>query len=188
MMAMLINACMPDLSETDVLFIGVNGGSSNHLSVEAGSNAPWHVELTKDRVTVLDGSLGGPTPVDPTRTLPGALDPAVVKVSSVGQSLMECLSRYTFVKDAPMPTTPSGLLQLYRYDVAVLWPCLKQHGAPVGKPPTRDQFTSADNAWSAMPYNPTRQLTRKTFAALADASRYCPEVPEYLTNPGARGE
>ena len=68
------------------------------------------------------------------------------------QSMYNCMSPYRFAdhEDQP-PTSSSQLLQLYRYETTVLWPCMTSHGIKMGAPPSRDQFVNSFTALTAGP-------------------------------------
>ncbi len=177
----LLQLCMPSMAGVDSLGLGTGGAAQDRwLDVTINDHA-WHVRATVDhRVSIEPGGVGQQVPTDSAATLPSPDDPEVMKAVQLAGNLEDCISPYRFVDDPPLPTSRAGLLHLYEYEITVLWPCLKAHGAAVGKPPDRSQFTSADKALNAGPYSPARPLTRKSFAVLANASRYCPEVPAYL--------
>ncbi|HEY4225007.1 MAG TPA: hypothetical protein VGM70_04280 [Pseudolysinimonas sp.] len=177
----LINACMPSIPGVGSMGLGTGGSIQDRWLDVVINGHDWHVRATVDhRVSIEPGGLDQIAPTDPPAALPSPDDPEVVKAVQVAEPLEDCISQYRFVNDPPLPTSRAGLLHLYEYDVTVLWPCLKAHGAVVGQPPDRSQFTSVDKALNVSPYSPARPLTRKSFAVLANASRYCPAVPAYL--------
>jgi hypothetical protein len=102
------------------------------------------------------------------------------EVMPAAQSLYDCLAPYRFAaRDAELPSSRAQLLQLYRYDTAVLWPCLRSQGIDVGDPPSRDQFVSSFSARTADPIS-AMTVTRKMLPRLATALRVCPLRPAYL--------
>jgi len=98
-------------------------------------------------------------------------------LSNTESALLSCLT----VATGPLqtyPTDSAGLLLLWRYATAVLWPCVAQHGVDLGAPPTRAQVLSGD----PMLIDPYAQLHSALSATrLAQLQRACPALPAYLT-------
>ncbi|MEO6114867.1 MAG: hypothetical protein ABIP33_00625 [Pseudolysinimonas sp.] len=96
------------------------------------------------------------------------------------QSMYNCMSPYRFAdhEDQP-PTSSSQLLQLYRYETTVLWPCMTSHGIKMGAPPSRDQFV---NSFTALTADPIAAMTPtpKQLPRLVSALEACPLRPAYL--------
>jgi len=97
-------------------------------------------------------------------------------LSNTESALLSCLT----VATGPLqsyPTDSAGLLLLWRYTTAVLWPCVVQHGVDLGAPPTRAQVLSGD----PMLIDPYAQLHLALSATrLAQLQRACPALPAYL--------
>jgi hypothetical protein len=146
-------------------------GWGSGLSVQIEEAGDWAVTVTRAGVSTVNER----SDADAPRVISAASD-----VIPAAQSLYQCLARYRFAAhDFKPPSSSSQLLQLYRYDSTVLWPCLTSHGINVGDPPSRDQFVSSSSALTADPFSaltPTRKLLPHLVAAL----RACPLRPAYL--------
>ncbi len=97
-------------------------------------------------------------------------------MSATESALLSCLTIARGVQP-DYPTDPAGLLQLWRYSTAVLWPCYEEHGLDVGPPPSRAAFLSGD----PLQINPL-ELLRGPVAdeVWTQVQRDCPSVPAYL--------
>ncbi|MEO7722492.1 MAG: hypothetical protein ABIS08_11330 [Pseudolysinimonas sp.] len=147
------------------------GGSPDALSVGIEAPGDWAVTVTHDGATVQNRR-----PSADQSQLDSVTDQAV----PAAQSLYKCMAPYRF-DDYPAETLSSRaqLLQLYRYDAVVLWPCLKSHGLDVGNPPSRDQFVTASSGVTTNPLSAT-PMSRKMLLRLVPALRACPLRPAYL--------
>lgn len=159
----------PDTSSQGLAF-GIDGSGSG-LSVQIESVGDWAVTVDRTGTSMLSERSGA----DATRMLSAASD-----AIPAARSLYNCLAPYRFAAhDLTPPSSSSKLLQLYRYDSTVLWPCLQSHGIDVGDPPSRDQFVSRSSARTADPFSamtPTRKMLPRLVAAL----QACPLRPAYL--------
>jgi len=97
-------------------------------------------------------------------------------LSNTESALLSCLT----VATGPLqsyPTDSAGLLLLWRYTTAVLWPCVAEHGVDLGEPPTRAQVLSGD----PMLIDPYAQLySALSTTRLAQLQHACPALPAYL--------
>lgn len=124
-------------------------------------------------------NVGATLRVERSSDNPARTDAIAAAVTPTARSLYDCMATYRFAAhDAETPRTSAQLLQLYRYDTAVLWPCLRSQGLDVGDPPSRDQFRS----FSAVTADPLSALTlsKKSLPRLVPALRACPLWPPYL--------
>jgi len=147
------------------------GGSPGGLSVGIEAPGDWAVTVTHDGATVQNQR-------------PSADQSQLASVTAqavpAAQSLYECMAPYRF-DDYPPETLTSRaqLLQLYRYDAVVLWPCLTSHGLDMGDPPSRDQFLTVSSDVTTNPLADVH-MSRKMLPLLAPALRACPLRPAYL--------
>jgi hypothetical protein len=150
---------------------GSTTGSGSGFSVRIESVGDWSVSVGRAGAVVQNER-------------PSADQTQLVAITSevipAAQSLYNCMAPYRFAAhDLEPPSSSAQLLQLYRYDALVLWPCLTSHGIDVGDPPSRDQFVSS---FSALTADPIAAITpsRKMLPRLATALRACPLRPAYL--------
>jgi len=128
----------------------------------------WHVHVSTGRVAFQADADGASAPAG--EELAGAQE--------VGSALFDCVSAYRFQSQSEFPASRAALLQLYRYDVGVLWPCLTAHGVTVGTAPSRQAFLTQADAYAAYPVPPSGsdvEVERRLAAAAA-----CPAIPQYL--------
>lgn len=129
----------------------------------------WRVDAGRRGATVLseDGHEDGGTV------------PPVFRAVTLAKQMYDCLAPYRFVEQSAPPSSSSQLLQLYRYDDSVLWPCLASHGLKVGDPPNREDFA---NAFTASAVDPFRglNLSGRELPRLIAAAQACPLRPSYL--------
>ena len=152
-------------------FLFSSNRSDGALSVRIEAVGEWSVTVNST----------GPTMRNERQSADAAqmvsIDLAVIPAA---QSLYNCMAPYRFAANAAEPPRSGAqLLELYRYDTAVLWPCLKSQGIDVGDPPSRDQFVSSFSAVTADPFR-AMTVTKKTLPRLASALRACPLRPAYL--------
>ena len=147
------------------------GGSPGALTVGIEAPGDWAVTVTHDGAAVKNQRPSADQ---------SQLDSVTAQAVPAAQSLYECMSPYRF-EDYPPATlaSPARLLQLYRYDALVLWPCLTSHGLDMGDPPSRDQFLTASSVVTSNPLTGT-PVSRKMLPRLVAALRACPLRPEYL--------
>jgi hypothetical protein len=146
-------------------------GSGAALSVQISSAGDWSVSVNRTGAVMHNERPSA----DQTQMI--SIASAVIPAA---KSLYDCLAPYRFAStDLEPPTSSAQLLQLYRYDTNVLWPCLTSHGVEVGEPPSRDQFVTSRSARSADPFA-ARTLTSKTLPHLIPALQACPLRPAYL--------
>lgn len=179
----LFGTCLPGLdpasldSSSDGGVQGVQGfrfsaaGSAGGLSVEIEAMGDWSVAVTRTGAVFRNER-------------PSADETQIASIASAvlpaARSLYTCMAPFRFARHATEPPTSSAqLLQLYRYDTNVLWPCLTSHGIDVGDPPSRDQFVNSLSARTADPFA-AMTLTSKTLPHLIPALRACPIRPAYL--------
>ena len=168
---MVFRKCFTD---GDIGFtIGISSASGRSTWVQVGPpeagefSTGWHVMARDDGVSFSEGISN----TDPS-------SPQVLAASRLASRLYACVAPYTFT-DSALPSRRSDLVQLYRYDVAVLWPCLAQHGFDPGQPPGREDFVSASLASAVDPYR-AHTWAKQDFTALLKAAPFCPELPRYL--------
>lgn len=152
-------------------FVFSTNGSAAAFSVRIEAAGDWSVSVNRAGATMRS---------ERSSDNPARISSIAAEVIPTARSLYRCMAPYHFaVHVAQSPDSSARLLQLYRYDREVLWPCLTSHGIDVGDPPTRDQFTSSFSALTADPMK-SMTLTRKTLPRLAAALRACPLRPAYL--------
>lgn len=152
-------------------FIFSSDGSGGATSVRIEAVGDWSVSVSSAGAMMRSRRSGG----NPART--SSIAAAVIPAA---QSLYDCMAPYRFESDeAQRPASSAELLQLYRYDTAVLWPCLASQGIDMGHPPSRAQFTAPSSALVADPLS-TVAVTKKMLSRLAPALRECPLRPAYL--------
>ncbi len=152
-------------------FIFSSDGSHGTLSVRIEAAGDWSVTVSSSGATMRNER-------------PSADQTQMISIASqvipAAQSLYNCMAPYRFAaRDAEPPSSSAQLLQLYRYDTAVLWPCLTSQGIDMGDPPSRDRFVSSFSALTADPIS-AMTVTRKTLPRLAVALQACPLRPAYL--------
>jgi len=146
-------------------------GSGGAPSVRIESVGDWSVSVNSAGAYLRSRRSGG----NPERT--SSIAAAVIPAA---QSLYDCMAPYRFeATSSVQPRSGAELLQLYRYDTAVLWPCLTSHGIDVGPRPSRAQFTASSSALVADPLA-TVPVTKKMLSRLVPALRACPLRPAYL--------
>ncbi|MES1169117.1 MAG: hypothetical protein ABUL47_00335 [Leifsonia sp.] len=145
-------------------------GSGASLSVAIEEVGNWSVSVDRTGATIHNERPSA----DQTQLVPIASE-----VIPAATSLYNCLEPYHFAShDVQPPSSGAQLLQLYRYDTAVLWPCLTAHGMDVGDPPSRDQFIDSFSALTADPIS-AMTVTPKLLPRLGSALRACPLRPAY---------
>jgi hypothetical protein len=150
-------------------FLFSSDGSTGALSVRIESVGDWSVSVS---------STGANMRSERSSDNPQRITAIADAVTPTARSLYNCMAPYRFAAHDELPARSSGqLLQQYRYDAAVLWPCLIAHGIDPGVLPSRDQFTA-----SFLPVDPlsSMKLTRRTLPRLAAALQACPLRPAYL--------
>lgn len=152
-------------------FLFSSKGSGAALSVKIEEVGNWSVSVDRAGATIHNERPSA----DETQLVPIAS-----QVIPAATSLYNCMAPYRFAAhDFQPPASSAQLLQQYRYDTAVLWPCLTSHGIDVGDPPSRDQFVDSFSALTADPIL-AMTVTRKLLPRLASALRSCPLRPAYL--------
>jgi len=143
-----------------------SGGSFSAV-IEAGA---WRVEASRAGVTVVneDGRASSP---ELAAYLPDAVTAA--------RELYSCFSQYRFVDETTPLASSSQLVQWYKYDSAVLWPCLAAHGLKVGDPPSRADFSDPFRAQGIDPFSGLT-VSKATLPKVLAAVRECPAHPSYL--------
>jgi hypothetical protein len=89
------------------------------------------------------------------------------------------MNGYRFIHPSTRPATSSQLLQLFKYDITVLWPCLRGLGLDPGSPPSRADFANAFRARTVSPYRSMVQDPGELRLLVASA-QLCPSRPAYL--------
>jgi hypothetical protein len=146
-------------------------GSDTSLSVRIESVGDWAISVT---------STGASMRSERSSDDPQRITSISAAVTPTARSLYQCMAPYRFAgSDAQPPRSRAQLLQLYRYETAVLWPCLTSHGIDAGAPPSRSQFIDTSSALTTNPLSAMR-LTRKTLPRLVPALQACPLLPDYL--------
>ena len=172
---LVFTMCVPplpaDLSDGGQGFVFGLAGSGPSFSVRMESQGDWTVVVDRHGVTLQNER--SDAEASQMASQAGEAVPSAV-------SLYNCLSDYRFAQhETRPPTSSSDLLQLYRYDNNVLWPCLISHGIKMGDPPSRDQFVSSFSALTADPIS-AMTPTRTMLPRLAVALQACPLRPAYL--------
>ena len=171
----VFQSCMPTTDEPlstgayqSLAFTTRGSGGSFSASVEVPG--AWHVDAGRAGVTIVEehGTRSPDGPVAPT--------PAAV---ALAQHLYSCLAPYRFVDETTHEATSSQLVQWYKYDVLVLWPCLAAHGLQVGDPPTRADFSDPFRAQSVNPYQ-DGEIGKLSLHRLLTAVQECPMRPPFL--------
>ncbi len=175
--------CHPDLGslsaeldalqtrETPVQYMAVTtDGSGGSFTATVEAPGVWRVQASRAGVTV-EGEKIGLGDSDAAAQAPEAV--------AVAQKLYDCLSKYRFVDETTPLATSSQLVQWYKYDTVVLWPCLAAHGIKVGDPPTRADFSDPFRAQAVNPFQ-NLQLGAGSRPKLLAAVRQCPVRPSYL--------
>jgi hypothetical protein len=145
-------------------------GSGGSYSVGVEKPETWRVEATRAGVTVLPEH-GGPAAVEVSESTMAAV--------AFAQQAYECLSRYRFVDETTSLASSSQLVQWYKYDTLVLWPCLTAQGLDVADPPSREDFSDPFRAQSVDPFRDVK-VTNQTLPLLLAAMQNCPLRPSYL--------
>jgi len=155
-------------STPDYLSVSTDGsGASFSATVEATGD--WKVDADRTGITVSAGAgVSAAAPAEFSRE-------AVAFV----QKLYACGSQYRFVDETSHEATSSQLVQWYKYDVGVLWPCLTAHGLHVGDPPTRAEFSDPFRAQAVDPYQGLK-LGKGSMDRVLAAVRDCPQRPPFL--------
>lgn len=170
----VFNLCVPGL-EPSALEDGGGiaysiAGSGSRLMVTIESVGNWSVSVDRTGASLQNER----SDANDTRMISFASN-----VIASTESLYNCMVPYRFAAVTTPPTSSSQLLQLYRYDTNVLWPCMTSHGIKMGDPPGRGQFVSSVTARTADPIaamTPTRKMLPRLVAAL----QACPLRPAYL--------
>ena len=147
-------------------------GSGDRLVAVVESPDSWQVVAGRSGVEV--------TRQDGSADTAAGLSAASIAVG-MATRMRECMAPYRFaVPSADVRLSSSQLLQLYKYETGVLWPCLAAHGLDPGDPPTRAQFLSS---FSTTTINPFRNvsLSDRGLNRAVSAARACPMTPAYLS-------
>jgi hypothetical protein len=152
-------------------FVFSSHGSAGTFSVRIEATGDWSVSVTRSGAIMRS---------ERSSDNPARISAIAAAVIPTARSLYHCMAPYHFAAHpADPPRSGAQLLQLYRYDREVLWPCLTSHGIDVGDPPTRDQFASSFLASTADPLK-AMTVTKKTLPRLVPALQACPIRPAYL--------
>jgi hypothetical protein len=183
----MFGLCDADLDDLGAeMVVGQSDGSPSQagtgtlaFSIE-GSGASFAVSVREVGVWRVDASRAGVTLVNENSTLdPAAVSAHTSAAVAYTQQLYECLSRYRFVDETTSLASSSQLVQWYKYDALVLWPCLTAHGLKVGDPPSRADFSDPFRAQGVDPFQGLT-VSRRTLPQLLAAVRECPVHPSYL--------
>ena len=94
-----------------------SSGSDPALSVRIEAVGDWSVSVD---------SVGATMRVERASDSQARTDAIAAAVTPTARSLYNCMAPYRFApRAAETPRSSAQLLQLYRYDTAVLWPCLR---------------------------------------------------------------
>ncbi|HEY4152528.1 MAG TPA: hypothetical protein VGM38_04340 [Pseudolysinimonas sp.] len=145
-------------------------GSGSRLKVQIESVGDWSVSVDRTGASLQNES----SDADDTRMTSFASN-----VIPSAESLYNCIVPYRFAPVTTPPSSSSQLLQLYRYDTTVLWPCMASHGIKLGDPPTRAQFANSFTALTVEPFA-AMAPSRKSLPRLVKALEACPLRPAYL--------
>jgi hypothetical protein len=144
---------------------GTESGSFS-IRIESGS---WVVEASRAGVTA-EGSKVAVAGAD--------AEQASVAVA-IAQQTYDCVSRYQFADVSTPHATSSQLVQQYKYDTTVLWPCLRARGLKPGPAPSRQDFSDPFRAQGVDPFGEL-DVSGASLRTLVDAARACPPSPAYL--------
>jgi hypothetical protein len=150
-------------------------GSDGALFVRIEAVGDWSVSVSRTGATMRN---------ERSNENEARADSIAAAVIPAAQSLYDCMVPFHFeTADAGSPASAhlssAQLLQLYRYDTAVLWPCLTSQGIHMGDPPSRDDFAPSLSALAADPLSGV-PVTKKMLSRLVPALRACPLRPAYL--------
>jgi hypothetical protein len=145
-------------------------GSGPSFSASVEAPGAWRVEANRTGATIATENGAGDGS--------GAVLYAPHAIA-VAQQMYDCMSPYRFVDETTTLATSSQLVQRYKYDTTVLWPCLAAHGLEVGDPPDREDFSDAFRAQSVDPFAGVK-VSERTLPRLIAAVRDCPLHPTYL--------
>jgi hypothetical protein len=184
--ASLFGLCMPDIDELiaemdaarpdaagETAFDGLafsTSGAGGDFTASVEAPGAWRVDASRAGVTMASEYGKSDRSSAPPLT-PAALDFA--------RQLYDCLSTYRFVDETTSLASSSQLVQWYKYDRTVLWPCLAAHGLAVGDPPSREDFADPFRAQSVDPFRDVK-VSKSTIPKLLAAVQQCPLRPSYL--------
>lgn len=157
-----------DQASPELMSVSTNGSGASFSATVEGTDG-WQVEVDRTGVTVSGGAAG----------TAAAAAPFSQEAIALARQLYLCESQYRFVDESTHEATSSQLVQWYKYDVGVLWPCLAAHGLRVGDPPTREDFSDPFRAQSVDPYQGVK-LGERSLAHVLAAVRDCPLRPPFL--------
>lgn len=99
--------------------------------------------------------------------------------SATELALLDCLT-VAMGRLPSYPTDSGGLLLLWRYSTAQLWPCFVRHGIDIGPAPSRSDFLSGDPLRIDPYYVARSSISEVQYLEL---QRDCPALPGYLMTP-----
>ncbi len=168
----VFNACIPTadlatMQAAGALAFSISAGGPFQVSIFADPGS-WSVKVGRGGAHITTQS--GATEAD------GA---SASRAVAIAQQMYDCLAPYRFVDSSTHSSSSSQRLQLYEYNVAVRWPCLRDLGLDPGPPPTRADFVTTYSARNVSPY---RVMTREQgdLRLLLASTQLCPPQPSYL--------
>jgi hypothetical protein len=175
--SLVFDSCIPE-ADVATLQGGVTGieiGTSydGAFQVDIENPGSWSVEVGRRgaHVTTQGGvdALSGGSPA--------------ARAVALAQEMYDCMKGYRFIDPSTLPTSSSQLLQLYKYDTTVLWPCLRGIGLDPGFLPTRADFATSSTAQNVSPYRSMDPQPGELKLLVASA-QLCPSRPAYLSAGG----
>ena len=171
---LVFDSCIPE-ADVATLLVGDGGieiGTSHDgaFRVDISEGSSWSVQIGRRgaHITMQKGD-------DP----PSGGSPAARAVP-IAQEVYDCMKGYRFIDPSTLPTSSSQLLQLYKYDTTVLWPCLKGIGLDPGFLPTRADFATRSSAQNVSPYR-SMAMQADEVKLLVASAQLCPSRPAYLS-------
>jgi hypothetical protein len=137
--------------------------------ITIASPGSWVVEASRRGVTATGSKVA----------LGGSDAQQASQAVAIAQRLYACLSQYEFVDGSTPYASNSQLVQQYKYDSLVLWPCLRARGLNVGPGPSRADFSDPFRAQAVDPFGEL-DVTQYSLRRLVAAVRACPLRPSYL--------
>ena len=172
----VFNACIPTadlatIQQAGALGFTLSNGGPFEVRIFADPGA-WSVQVGRQgaRITAQGGGTGTDASV-------------AARALAIAQQMYDCLAPYRFVDSSTLSPSSSQLLQLYKYDTAVRWPCLRNLGLDPGSPPRRADFVTTYSAQNVSPYR-VMNVKPGDLRLLVASAELCPSRPAYL---GASG-
>ena len=181
----VFDLCMPSLAGiesgigTDAADAADGAVGAAYLISTTGSGSDFTARIEEPGAWRVDAGRRGATILSEDGHEDGGKVPPVFRAVAFAKQMYDCLAPYRFVEPSTLPSSSSKLLQLYKYDDSVLWPCLAAHGLKVGDPPSREEFADAFRAQSVDPFVGL-DISRRELPRVISAAQDCPLRPSYL--------